>query len=377
MNPQARPERSRLRGRQRRVLLASKIRIKDLLQQVRGHQRQIARMAIQTAVASAGTYLLVRWMDLPYASWGVIAALFTIGLSADASYYNAVGRISGALLGSVIGLAAAWAAGPLLIGLVIGTALANAIAAVWPSLRYAAVTAAIVALDPTPDAGTAMQRVVVILIGTAVGAGSSFLVWPVFGRQRAAYALRSALDDCQVILDLIVRGLDEDDMRDREKAHARFLGHLETARSRLSETRFRPELPNGASLRRAFTAVEYLWHSIVILDRAVSEGQEDVDADVIQRLKPAVCELQEAACGSLSRVRAGMAARNAPDLRPDRFRGAVERARDEIKKAARESPSDLTIRHKRLNALVFAVDQMEFSLLELYEVLLEEAERNG
>ena len=204
--------------------------IRDLLRQLSGNRRQIARITSQTAVAVIATYVLLTWMDARFLSWGIISALFTIGVSADASYYNALGRIFGALIGAVIGLVAALSAGPMILGLVIGTALANAIAAVWPSLRYAAVTAAIVALESDPELGSIFDRVSVILIGTAAGSGASFLVWPVFGRQRAVRALRSALDDCQTLLNLIAQGLDEEDRDDREKAHAQFLGHLETAR---------------------------------------------------------------------------------------------------------------------------------------------------
>ena len=68
----------------------------------------------------------------------------------------------------------------MILGTVIGTALANAIAAVWPSLRYAAVTAAIVALDSDPELGGIFDPVSAILIGTAAGIGASFLDWLVF-----------------------------------------------------------------------------------------------------------------------------------------------------------------------------------------------------
>ena len=148
--------------------------IRDLLRQVIGNGRQIARITFQTAVAVTATYILLTWMNARFLSWGIISALFTIGVSADATYYNALGRIFGALIGAAIGLVAALSAGPMILGLVISTALANVIAAVWPSLRYAAVTAAIVALESDPELGSVFDRVSVILIGTAAGIGASF-----------------------------------------------------------------------------------------------------------------------------------------------------------------------------------------------------------
>ena len=69
--------------------------IRDLLRQMSGNRRQIARITSQTAVAVIATYILLTWIDARFLSWGIISALFTIGVSADASYYNALGRIFG------------------------------------------------------------------------------------------------------------------------------------------------------------------------------------------------------------------------------------------------------------------------------------------
>lgn len=352
-------------------------KLRNLLRKVGLQRRQILRMMIQTAVASGATYALLTWMGSPHTSWGVIAALFTIGLSADASYYNAAGRVVGAVLGSVIGIVAVWSGGPVLVSLAVGTALANAIAVVWPSLRYAAVTAAIVALSTEPELGGVVDRVLAILIGTALGAGASFLVWPIFGRQRAVQALRAALADCQELLDRVVEGLAEDDRRAREKAHTRFLGNLETARSRIAETRFRPQLRNGASLRRAVAAVEDLWHATNVLERAITEGRRNVDPQIIGKLEPSVREVQQAARVSLSRIRNGLESSEPPDLHATDLRKAIDRARNATQAAASKSPADLTIRLKGLNAMIFAFDQIERSLVELQSLLgAEEASRN-
>lgn len=351
--------------------------IADLRRMASRWRREILRMMVQTAAAAGATYGVLTWMASPHVSWGVIGALFTIGLSADASYRNAGGRMLGAALGSVIGLLAAWSAGPVWVGLLAGTALANAIAVLWPSLRYAAVTAAIVGLDVDPALGSALDRTVAILIGTALGAAASFVVWPVFGRQRATQALRAALGDCQQLLDRVVEGLGHDDPEGREEAHTRFLSDLETARARIAETRFRPRLRTGAPLRRAVAAVEDLWHATRVLERAIAEGRRDVDPGIIGALEPPIRDVQQAARFTLSRIRSGLDAASPPDVATPDLGRAIERARAALREAASRSPGDLTTRLKGLNAMIFAFDQIERSLLDLQAALRAEGASKG
>jgi uncharacterized membrane protein YccC len=136
----------------------------------------------------------------------VFAALFTIHLSADSSLSGALGRISGALLGIGFGLAANWALGPVILGLALAAALANAAAVLRPSLRYASVTPAIVALQPRPEFGDSLTTATAVVIGTATGVMASLALWPLFGRQRAS--LRSTIDPCVELLKSIGAGSD-------------------------------------------------------------------------------------------------------------------------------------------------------------------------
>lgn len=324
------------------------------------------RIGLQTAVAAAATWWAMGWLEVPHVSWAIISALFTIGLSADASYHNALGRIAGSFLGVAFGLAAAFfAAGPVVIGLAVATALANMVAAAWPSMRYAAVTAAIVALDQTPEVGGALERATAIMIGTMIGAGVAFVAWPVFARNKVAYALQLALQDCQKLLELIVDSVEKDDRSQRDAVHARFLGHLEAARARLMETRFRPLLPTGARLRPAVVAVETLWHTIVILDRAVSEESHEIGREAIERLRPSVLQAQSAACdlfGQLSEA-LGKKGVDAPDT--GAFQRALADARDQAQREYDRSASDHPGKAKGLHTLMFALDEMRRTTLEL------------
>ncbi len=225
----------------------------------------LLRVGSQTAAATLITYLTATWLALDV-SWAVLAALFTIGLSADASYFNARGRIIGAFLGLGLGLIAGWAApSAVLAGLVFSAVVANMLATLWPSIRYAAVTAAIVALDPSPTFSSAVALAGAILSGTLIAAATSFLLWPTFGRTRVLHALGATLTDCRDLLRLTSRETGtEEDRSARGALNARFLEHLDTCHARMSSTQFKP-----MNVHQVADAIESLWYSIVILDRTM------------------------------------------------------------------------------------------------------------
>ncbi len=326
----------------------------------------MGRIAAQTAVATAATYAVMTGFDLPHTSWAVIAALFTIGLSVDTSYRNAIGRIAGASFGVLLGLATAWTVTePVIIGLVIAAAIANAVAVPWPRLRYAAVTAAIVAMQPSPDPAPALQVVGAIMIGTLVGAATALLILPVFGRDRVAVLIRQALADCGELLGLMDGGTGNDARRRRDAVHARLLSRLETARA--AEAQFSPRLANGMPLRQAITAVEALWQAIVILDRALRSPSGTLGHDGVDQSHPVIGEASRAARGFLDQINAAIRHREVQtpetrDLR--RAMGAAAAAAADLAAGA-EDPG----RIRALHTLAFAIAETERSLLRVARVV--------
>ncbi len=339
---------------------------RSLHDEVAKNRHDIGRIAAQTAVATAATYGVMTGFGLPYTSWAVIAALFTIGLSVDTSYRNAVGRIAGASLGVVLGLAAAWAVSePVIIGLVIAATIANAVAVPWPRLRYAAVTAAIVALQPLPEPAPALQQVGAIMIGTLVGAGTALLILPVFGRDRVAVLIRQALTDCSELLGLIDSGVGNEAGRRRDAVHARLLARLETARA--AEAQFSPRLANGMPLRQAITAVESLWQAIVILDRTLRSPFGALGSDPVDRFPPTIGAAFGSACGFLDHINAAIRHRSVetPETRElRRAMGAAAATASDLADGA-EEPG----RIKTLHTLAFAIAETERSLLQVARVV--------
>jgi uncharacterized membrane protein YccC len=332
-----------------------------LVDRLRWQRRDLARVGLQTAIATVAIYLVMRWIDPANLSWAVMAGLFTIGLSADASYYSARGRIVGALLGVALGiLAGEILPGPALPGLVLAVALANMVATLWPSLRYAAITAAIVALQREPDLGPALATAAAILIGTLIAAAVSFVAWPTFGRRRAQDALRNAIDDCRGLLAAIAGSTDTTERSGRDALHARLLGHLETCHSEIAQTRFAPRLAVGTPLSTAADAVESLWHALVILDRVVSDEREAIGRAALARLEPAIAALEREIGTELDRLAAAVD-RGEAAAPPAAAPPAVVRAQAVVAELLHEDGRPDGALHQGLHALHFALSELAHS----------------
>jgi uncharacterized membrane protein YccC len=229
-------------------------------------RRDVARVALQTFVASAATFALMSAFDWPHVSWGVISAIFVIQLNSDTSLLAGIGRVGGTVLGSVFGLTAAYFfigdQAEVALRVALTTALAAAIATLWPRLSYGAVAAAAISVQPVPEFVDAIQQALAISLGAAIGTAATLVVWPEFGRDRVLRMLEYGLNDCRRYLEHVLterdegRDADADDRRD--ESHGTFIEHLGTARSVLSDSRFRVKLKTGQPLRRVLEAVERL-----------------------------------------------------------------------------------------------------------------------
>lgn len=339
--------------------------LRRLLVRVRQNRRDSLRVALQTAVAGAATYVAITNAGLDqHLSWAVISSLFAISVSADSSVLQGLGRVVGAFLGVGLGLGVGLMDVHVVVGLAIATAAANMVASVWPNLRYAAVTAAIVALDPNPDAFGATVRATAILMGTAIGVATTFVVWPRFGRERVAFTLRAALEDCETLLRLIENGVETDERDERDATHARFFGRLETLNGQVGQTYIAPRLRNGAPLRQAAVSLEDLWHGLIILDRAISDQRSVIGADALRELRPGIQRVQEAARATIGELRAVIDDKDAPAPSTARLCEAIRSARD-----AAEPFGGETQQARGIHAVLFALDELERRILQLVRVL--------
>lgn len=346
--------------------------VRSLRDRIADNRRDMLRVGLQTAVAVALTYWVMQaYGKEVHVSWAVISALFTIYVSTDAALTSALGRIAGVFLGLGLGVVAAIVLpGPVVITLALATAAANTVATLWPTLNYAAVVVAIITLEPTPDTGLGLELAGAVMVGTLIGAATTLLVLPSFGRGRAAYVLQQTVRACREFLCAILDGVEDDDREREDAMHARFVSHLQTLHSYVRETFIRPRLPSGVPLREAAQAVESLWLTLIVLDRVVSDERQKLGPELLARIKPAVARVRDAAEPLLDQLTQDLIAAPARPPCTNALVAAASAARDEVGDVQDALVAEDGPKAKRLDALVFAFNEIERSTLRLVHVLM-------
>jgi uncharacterized membrane protein YccC len=311
-------------------------------------RHDLLRVSLQTAASVSATYAIVIGFNLPHMTWAVIASLYTIGGSADDSLSKALARVAGASLGVAFGLfASGLLDGPTVLVIVAAAMLANATATLFPSMHYAAVTAAIVALDPVPDLSGALDRAVAIFIGAGTAVAAGIVVLPLSARQRVVSALQRALWNCEELFTLITDALQDDDRGSRDAVHAAFLQNLETARFQSGAAMFGGR---KLDLQAATITVESLWHALVILDRAVSDERPDIPTELLPSIQNGIREVQNAACEEIRRISRAFSVGAAPSKRE--LDEVINRVRHRF---ARSVEHESGASRRAVDALLFAL----------------------
>lgn len=319
--------------------------------------RDALRLGLQSAAAAALSVLLMRSIGQPHVSWAVISALLVGQSTVDGTLAAVRGRLAGTLLGAVVGLVAVVlmpGEGMALPRLVLAAAVVSTVSGLVPALRYAAVVAAIICLEPGTDPlRGAVDRALAIGLGAAAGTACAWLVWPQRARPRALHGAQRALEDCASLLDLSLRCVLGETPAALDPLHRRFLVHIQAARQQLASMRAGDVRRRG--LERTVHAVERLWHALIVLDRIASGRSHWQPAagspvhDALQAVRRHACERIRA----LSRQMAGSGV-----ARDDGLASAVEDAQA----AVREAVGD---RHLDAIALAFALGEVRSNLDEI------------
>ena len=162
--------------------------------------RARAKQAARTTVAALASYAVGSWLGLPQLVWTVVTALIVLQVSVGATIGAGIDRMAGTLGGAVVGALVALAQPQLGLpdwaALIVAVAPLALLAAAYPRLRIAPLTAVIILLAVPPDLAApvaALERVVEIALGTAIGLAASLLVFPAragnFLRRHSADAL--------------------------------------------------------------------------------------------------------------------------------------------------------------------------------------------
>jgi uncharacterized membrane protein YccC len=301
------------------------------------------RQAIQTASAAGLTYAIVVALGLPRGYWAVIASIIVVQASIGASLGIALDQLLATLLGAVAGAALVAAFGTThwltLAGLFPAIVALAYIASKRPSLRLAPVTAAIVVLGD-PSLGeplmSAVYRVIEIALGASVAVATTLLVFP----SRAGNALAAHIGGMLPILAEHLAGTLDGALGPRRDENAMFAlnrkmqsgfaaGDALAAEARRELAGHLADHADPAALLRT---LRRLWHTALMAARACLAP---LPAKAVERLRPSLTGLRDAACGCIAQLgKAYAAGTDPPDLAPvdaalAAFEGAVRDLRAE------------------------------------------------
>lgn len=357
-------------------------RIQKLLRHGRAlayrHRLQLI-LALRVTLAALAAYLLAQVLHLRLPIWAVLTALIVTQMSVGRSLKVATDYLLGTFLGVAYGGAVAilipheseWA----LLGVL---ALAVAPLALMASFRtnfsVLPVTAVIVLLVPAMQhvspAGSAIDRVLEVVVGGATGFLVSVLVWPSRGHQMttdaAAQMLRLIADALAALLEQAVQAPDHERLRRVQDGIGAALARLNAvcAEAEHERTARLTSAPDTGPLLRTLLRLR---HDIVMLGRAMSC---EPSAEVVQRLAPSLRAIAAASADFLREAGTALRDLSAPPpidavdaafkVYADAF-GAVRR--DGL---TRNMSSEAV---ERFFATGFALDQLREHLSDLHRVV--------
>lgn len=159
--------------------------------------KDAVRLALQTAIAAAVMYVLMRALGLPEIFVGVLAAVLIVQPSLGRTFGSGMQRVLATLVGCVIGVLTVLAipygygtAGALAISMLV----MNLIVSFKPNWRYGVVAAVAISMsDSEGPIEAARYRSLSIGIGATIGILASLLIWPEKASTRAQRRIREAV----------------------------------------------------------------------------------------------------------------------------------------------------------------------------------------
>lgn len=337
--------------------------------------RPRVRQAVKATIAACLAYLIAEYFALPQAFWAAVVAILVSQANVGASLGQALDWLWGSLIGVVVGGVVVVLLGDgfavRLAGLTATVLVLGYFAAVRPQMRIACVNAAIIILA-NPTLGSPIEsagnRMIEVVIGTVVAILTMLLVFPArAGPALAAHISRTLPLYFQLTSDLLSMALaGRYDQKTVATASAKIRGAI-TINAALSEQAqtevagFLADSPNPEAL---LTALRRLWHTELMLARAVSEP---LPASVTPLLREGLEELRVAVMELRVEVseEPALAIGSTPDMAAveaaiAKLKGVVTSIRDS-NDLRRMSMDDVL----RLMTLDFALEQLRQNLKDV------------
>ncbi|MGH6680009.1 MAG: FUSC family protein [Bradyrhizobium sp.] len=338
-------------------------------------------LALRVTVAALSALLLAQAMHLKLPLWAILTSLIVTQLSVGRSLKVATDYLLGTVLGAAYGGALAmliphnseWA---LLLVLALAIAPLAFIASFKANFNVLPVTAVIVLLVPAMEhvnpAASALDRVLEVAVGGAVGFAVSFLVWPSRAHAITADAADATLEQVAVALAELLKeqadGIDPQRLRRFNEGIGASLARLDAVGTEADHERTArlTSAPDTGPLLRTLLRLR---HDIVILGRAMGGLLPET---LQQRLAPYRQQISGVATDFLRQSGAALRAlRQPPQL--DAVESAFKAYADEFAAVRREGltrglSSDAA---ERLFARGFAIEQLREHLAEMQRVVRE------
>jgi len=338
-------------------------------------QRVRLTLALRVTTAAALALAVAQGLGLPLPLWAVLTAVIVTQVSVGRSLKSAVdyllGTLGGALYGGAIGVFIPHSHElALLAVLALAVAPLATVAAFYPGLAAAPITAIIVLLVPsmtqvTPFA-SALDRVLEVVVGGCVGFAVSFLLLPTRAQlqatETAARALEQMARGLRTLLADVSEGAGTEDLHRLQDAIGRSLIELGTIAAEAEHERS-ARLVVGSDTGPLLRTLHRLGHDIVIIGRT---AQLALPEPLQSRLGPPVARLGGAAAVYLAECAGALRARRPapPSLSVaaffDVFSAEVVAIRAQgLTRALRADAAE------RFFALGFALEQMRQNFMDL------------
>jgi len=350
-----------------------------------GRYRTELRLSARMTIAAVLAYAITEALNLPEGHWAVFTAVIVMQASAGGSIKAGIEWFLGTLSGGVFGAAVAVLAPhntEFSLGMVVAVAVGPLalLAAFYPSLRVAPVTAIIVLLgaigQPGGPIAAASTRILEIAVGSIVAIFVALFVFPSRGYRMVTEAANQTLnmiaDAVPVFLEGFTGKADATGIFDRHEQIREAMAKLEAVSDEAKHERdsHLSRAPDSEPIPRT------LWRmrsDFVIVSRA---SVQPFPRALEDRLTPSVTMVREAMVTFLRASGAALKARReAPSIAPleqalDAFKAALETARREG--LTLPLPADAV---GSIFALSFALDQLRRNCGDLASRITEYAKK--
>ncbi|WP_156911698.1 FUSC family protein [Kaistia adipata] len=342
--------------------------------------RAIWLSGLRTAAAGGLTMIVAEALALPQGYWAVISAVIIIQNRIGASLQAAASRVAGTLAGGVVGFAVAMVtpSTPLgsLAGLVVAVGVLGMMAARYPSLRVAPVTAAILLVSAPSHVDvtiSAAHRMIEILIGCGIGVLVSLTVAPVRSDTWMRTQAAEILSGLATLFGFSYSGKDDGRDADIAAVNATLDENFRSFSSltqEIAEERASHISHGGVDPERLRHDLRGLRTSSTLVFRLARLTPPPVIADALAQ---PVADMRDAVRAALLGLGASLTAREAPPAG-----GALEQAFNAFAAAAqgveaRGVTLDASV-IAYLNNLSFALEQLQHSIARLADCVSDMAD---